>query len=423
MAFLKPQKVAFLLNEFPTLTETFIMNQLLFLIKEGIDVHIFTLYQGDFKGLHSQYKDFGFENNLTYVTRIPNSPIQRIKAVIRFFGKEGFWENLPIFFKLINPINYGFSGLKLTHFLYYLRINKINQYDLVHAHFGIMGVFFSKFVASGIFKNLPFLVSFHGYDLIPTDQEKNINLYKNLFAFAKLLTVNSNYTFGLLSKLNPKNLSRVKLLPMGIDTNNFDSGKFPNSEKLTSNFRLVFLGRLVTWKGADLAIEIVEKLVRDFDITNLNLSVIGTGPIQGALKRMVLEKKLQANVQFLGSQNQTQIQSILSEADLFIYTGRSDPKTGRSENQGVVIMEAQSMGVPVVAFNVGGVGEGIIDQVTGILVPEEDLDVFANSVNTLLQDKERRETMSNSARLFIKEQFDSKVLGKRLLDIYGEVIG
>lgn len=419
---MKTAKVAFLLNEFPALTETFILNQIVFLIDKGVDIHIFSLYPGDFSSLHDQYKRYDLEKKVTYVATIPQSPISRFREAYRFFRQQDFMIACGAAIKCINPFKNGLSGLKITHFLHCIRIWRIHRFDLVHAHFGIMGVFFANFVSQGLFKSIPFLVSFHGYDLIPNHKLENIKNYENLFSFGKIFTVNSRYTMGLILKLDQKLDSRIRLLPMGLDTRLFDVETHMKKENHSDVFKLVYLGRLVEWKGADQAIKILEMIIMKYGIKNIELNIIGKGPMYSDLENMIIDKELQSFINLRGGQDQSIVRAILSEADLFLYSGREDKKTGRAENQGLVLMEAQSMGVPVVAFAIGGVGEGIIDQETGLLIPAGDIEGFADSVVGLLLDKDKRKAMGVAARKFVKEKFDNHVLGNQLLEIYQEVL-
>lgn len=419
---MKISKVAFLVNEFPTLTETFIMNQIVFLLHQGIDVHIYSLYPGNFKNLHAQYKGYSLEEKVTYIATIPSSPAKRLKESFQFFKESGFWKNIGWGLKSMNPIAFGLPALKLTYLLFYSRLKSIERYDLVHVHFGNMGAFYADFVAFGFFKHLPYLVSFHGYDLVPNQTEINRERYRKMLVSARLFTVNSTYTSFLLDQVDSSIRGRVRLLPESLDTSLFECTEKSVAAQENIKFRLLFVGRLVGWKGADRAIDIIEKLVIEFGLKNVELTIIGKGPLQSQLERTVRERNLNEHVKLLGGQDQLSIKSFLSKSDLFLYTGRKEPETERAENQGLVLMEAQAMGVPVVAFEVGGISEGLIQGETGILVESEDIDTFCKSVYSLLFDEPRRLAMGNAARKFVKKRFDQKVLGNQLLEIYQKIL-
>lgn len=422
---MKPKKVAFLLNEFPLLTETFILNQIVFLIESGIDVHVFSLYPGDFSRLHDQFKGYGLEKKVTFIGLIPKNLINRLREVFCFFSKQNFLTAFVVAIHCINPVHFGLRGLRLTYFLYYIRILQIQQFDLVHAHFGIMGVFFSRFSKIDALKNLPLLVSFHGYDLSPSKLEKYGDLYRKMFRRAKLFTVNSNYTSGILNRIGKEIGQSIRILPMGVDTQLFQSPQLFNRGPLKDlqRFKLAYVGRLIPLKGADKAIDIIEIIVNRYGLKQLELLIIGDGPLRYRLEKFIIEKNLKENIILLGSRSQKEIVEELITTDLFIYPGKKEIETGRAEAQGLVLLEAQSMGVPVVAFDVGGIGESIINNETGLLIPPDDLEGFADSVVTLLLNEEKRKTMSISARKFVKEKFDINILGHQLLGIYQEVLG
>ncbi|WP_163381589.1 glycosyltransferase family 4 protein [Cyclobacterium sp. SYSU L10401] len=421
---MKVKKVAFLLNEFPTLTETFILNQITFLIAKGIDVHIFSLYQGDFDQLHSQFQKYKLENKVTYVANICHSPLKRWMEATIFLNKEGFMKNIGALIKCVNPFYFGISGFKFTYFLYYSKMYPIKDYDLVHAHFGIMGAFFARFTKIGLFKNMPFLVSFHGYDLTASQRVKSGKLYRKMFRNAKLITVNSRYSSKMLMS-SEKDISLcIKILPMGVNTRFFNSPNFPKTQgsQDRQRFRMICVGRLISLKGADRALDILEILIKKFGLKNVDLVIIGEGPLRLKLEQVILEKRLKRNVHLLGARSQIEIKEELAGADLFIYPGRREVETGRAEAQGLVILEAQAMGLPIVAFDVGGISEGIQNNETGILVPPEDIDEFANCVTKLLLNPDQRKEMGKKAREFVVANFDIEILGQRLLDIYEEVL-
>lgn len=419
---MRPDRVAILLNEFPTLTETFILNQIAFLIQRGIEVRIFAMYRGDFSKLHSQYRGYGLEERLTVVGTLPSNWKDRAKEAWYSFKKYGFRSQLDAFFKTTNPFNFGISGLKLTYFLYYGRLYETQSADLIHAHFGQMGSFFSRFVAKGLLNKKPYLVSFHGCDLVPSEYLDNRIRYREMLQTAKLLTVNSSYTIRLLQKVNPEIHPGTRLLPESLDTRLFETKRKPATTSDRKLFKVVFVGRLVDWKGPDTAISIIEKVVKDMGVNNLELSIIGKGPMFPDLEKILEAKGLSNHIKLFGGQEQSKVKSILGEGDLFIYTGRAHPETQRAENQGLVLMEAQAMGLPIVSFDVGGVGEGILDNVTGMLVKAGDLQEFAKQVAYLLGDPARRIAMGEAARTFVATRFDIEILGKRLLEIYEEVL-
>jgi colanic acid/amylovoran biosynthesis glycosyltransferase len=79
--------------------------------------------------------------------------------------------------------------------------------------------------------------------------------------------------------------------------------------------------------------------------------------------------------------------------------------TSLNEAVGMILIEAQAVGVPIIASNVGGIPEVIRDGQTGILVPPADPHSLARAINQLLADKQKRLDMSEAARAWIKDKF------------------
>ncbi|GAB3219678.1 hypothetical protein GCM10027454_09590 [Algoriphagus aestuariicola] len=176
------------------------------------------------------------------------------------------------------------------------------------------------------------------------------------------------------------------------------------------------------WKGPDTAVMVMRHIVKEIRFSNVRLTVIGKGPMDFQLKAMVQNLGLSEYVKLLGGQEQSVVRSVLASADLFVYTGREQKDTKRAENQGLVLMEAQAMGIPVVAFDVGGVGEGVKDGVTGYLLPPGSVHEFAYQIVNLLRNEERLKEMGHASKSYVKKNYDIDVLGERLLSLYKQVV-
>ena len=107
----------------------------------------------------------------------------------------------------------------------------------------------------------------------------------------------------------------------------------------------------------------------------------------------------------------------MDKGDVFLFPGITDAE-GRCEVQGLVIQEAQSMELPVVISDVGGMQEGMLDQKTGFVVKAQDVDAFLERLEYMINHPEQKEQLGKSGRAFVEEKYDIQVLGKKMLDIY-----
>jgi len=88
------------------------------------------------------------------------------------------------------------------------------------------------------------------------------------------------------------------------------------------------------------------------------------------------------------------------------------------EGQGIVLLEAQASGKPVVAFDIGGVNEALRNKETGLMVKLGDSDALADALIKLINDKSLRESMGSSGRKFIVNNFTWDICAKKMLEVY-----
>ncbi|MEW6673241.1 MAG: glycosyltransferase family 4 protein [Thermodesulfobacteriota bacterium] len=128
------------------------------------------------------------------------------------------------------------------------------------------------------------------------------------------------------------------------------------------------------------------------------LVIAGDGVEKDKLYRLAAEN-LPGKVTFLGKIAREHMYRIYSAGDVFVFPGIR-------ESLGMVFLEAQSCGIPVVAFDNGGIPEVVRDGETGLLVPMYDSDRFAGAIEKLLTDTALRRQMGETARVYIRERHD-----------------
>lgn len=158
-------------------------------------------------------------------------------------------------------------------------------------------------------------------------------------------------------------------------------------------FRVLYAGSLSDEKDPLAAVAVVERLAQS---TAVALRIAGAGPLDGAVRSAVAKAGLTENAEFLGSV--PDIVPHLNWADALISTSRTEGLPG-------IVLEAAATGLPVVAFDVGGVAEAIDDGVTGILARPGDVDAAASGLSRLAADSDFRRAAGASARAKIERGF------------------
>jgi len=284
----------------------------------------------------------------------------------------------------------------LKHIIFLL----FKKYDLVHAHYG----FHSALVAA-IVKRRPLLITFHGSDAL-IEPLRN-RLYSRLQRFVvsrsdHIIAVSSEVRNVLISQLHAEP-AKISIISCGVDTSVFspiDKIDVRRKLKIDEGEKVVlFIGQLRYGKGVDIISECARRMP---DVTFL---LIGTGPLRINTK----------NCRSVGIYPNIQIPTWINAADIFILPSRS-------EGTPVVLLEALSCGIPVVASKVGGIPDVVREGETGYLVEPEDVDMFEKRLRELLENPEKRRKMGQQGRKDMIENYDSRKIANRIKMIYEKVI-
>lgn len=398
-------RIAYFVSGFPALSETFLVNQIVDLIRKGHEVDIFATRAVEDGLVHQAVQEYQLVKRTTYLDQLPNERAKKMWQLTRWVAGNFSLTALQLVKRFVrNASAEGLSVYQLALF------NRRKQYDVVHAHFGVNGVFVTKLRKLGLFKKCLFVTTFHGYDLEATDMEAAG--YHDLFADCDWFTVNSNFSKAKLTALGcpPQ---KIQLLPVGLDPNYFNiADKVKTANEL---FTILFVGRLVPFKAPDIFIEICALLKNKKGI-RFQAIMIGEGEMKEQVKQLLQVLDLEAEIQLMGAKSQQEIKELMSRSDVFLYPGITCQ--GRAENQGLVIQEAQAMELPVIVSDAGGMGEGVLDGETGYVLPERHLQQFADKLEELCRDREKRLEMGRLGREFVRQHFSIGELNTRLLAIY-----
>ena len=137
--------------------------------------------------------------------------------------------------------------------------------------------------------------------------------------------------------------------------------------------------------------------------------LVGDGPDQPALANEVRRLGLAPNVTLLGARSD--VPELLAGADVFVLSSRS-------EGLPMSVLEAMAAGLPVVATDVGGVSELVLEGETGLLVPRDETTALAQALERLLRDEDLRRRMAASARARVVREFDLTSFQEAHVELY-----
>jgi glycosyltransferase involved in cell wall biosynthesis len=182
--------------------------------------------------------------------------------------------------------------------------------------------------------------------------------------------------------------------------------------------RILFAGRLVPYKGADMLIEAFARLARRERTGPLELVIAGDGPQRPVLESLARESGVGNMVRFTGRLAPAQMPAVFGEADLFAFPSIR-------EFGGAVVMEAMAAGLPCVVVDHGGIGEYVSDDCGIKITPSSRKHIIhetARGIETLLDRPALRQSMSEAAAIRAR-QFSWEAKTERIIQIIQEAIG
>ena len=324
---------------------------------------------------------------------------------------------LPVHSK--NPILILFNTLVLVIYIFLFKINIIHARSRAPA--------WSCYFASLITRR-SFVTTFHGTYNFKSNIKK---FYNSIMLRAKLTIAGSNFIFSHINENYGEYLSKEKKLRVifrGINVDYFNpknisvlkQEKLKQEWDLSSNkFTILLPGRLTYWKGQEKFIESLNILIEDYNITNFQAVILGSD--QGRkvyskkLINLVQRYRLNKKIKFI--QHCKEMPLAYSLADVVVSASIEPEAFGR------VSVEAQAMGKPIVASNIGGSKETIINKKTGFLYKHDDPRELAKILNTVIQlSVDELKFMGNEGRKNVTKKFDVETMCQSNLKEYKRLI-
>ncbi len=288
--------------------------------------------------------------------------------------------------------------------------------DVIHAHWVIPTGFIAVIV--GKLLGVPVITTVHGGDAFSLQSSVLKWVKKFTLTSSSMWTSNTHST--AIAAARGSDIGKPKIIPMGVDVPLFASG---GRDRQRSGLKerehvILFVGRLVEKKGCDVLIKAFNHVVGRYP-DKVFLWVVGDGDEKQALEGLVENLGLSDLVRFLGIQSNEHLPDIYAGADLFVLPSIEDRK-GDTEGQGVVLLEAMAGGVPIIASQVGGVGEVIDHGVTGWLVKPSDPVVLGDRISECLNSPHLRAGVRKSAKSNVMS-YDWPVIAQRFVELYENV--
>jgi phosphatidyl-myo-inositol dimannoside synthase len=248
-------------------------------------------------------------------------------------------------------------------------------------------------------------------------------LLPRLFASAeRVLTISGYATREVLSLGVPA--ERVRLLPLGCDAGRFGRvtpSPLPEELGLTGQPWLLTVARLDdAYKGIDTVLRALPLIAAR--VPDVSYVVAGDGRLRPELERLADELGCRERVIFAGRVSDADLAALYTECTAFVLASRDRMTDGGVEGFGLVFLEANSFGKPVLGGNSGGIPDAVLDEITGLLADPENVTHVAHQATRLLTDPDLAERLGRQGRERVLQERTWSACADRLRRIAEEAL-
>ncbi|MFH1062932.1 MAG: glycosyltransferase [Candidatus Omnitrophota bacterium] len=397
-------KIAFIVTEFPALSETFILGQIVGIIRAGHSVEIFAKTGKTRQKEHSDIEKHDLKKYAHYFSKMPaNKTIRILKAL--WLGIINFYKSPAMIIRAFN-----LNRFKTVRQVYTLIPFLGKNFDVIHCHFGPNGIIGTDLKLLGMKGKI--ITSFYGYDVSSYVQKKNP--YQMLFASGDTFIAISEQMRHTLQNLGCPD-ERIVKLPLSVRVSDFSFKQRCVPE--TGPIQILTVARLTEKKGLEYAIRAIALIVKDNPAYKLYYRIAGDGTLRKTLEALIEKLGMKSSIQLLGWKTDEEVRLLYDQAHLFLLPSIT-AEDGDQEGTPTVLLEAQAEGLPFIATIHAGIPEIVLDGQSGFLVQEKDVDALAEKLNYLIKHPEKWREMGKAGHEFVKNSFDAKIINTQLIEIY-----
>lgn len=388
----KPIRIAYLVSQYPGISETFILREVLALRNLGFDIQVASINvpARDPREFTAIEREEG--NKTFYVKRTSWAKV--LGAHLRMAAKDpSRYAHALLYALRLGRVD---RDRRFLGFFYFAEAGLVadwmRQHDFshLHVHFATPASTVGTIVAKLAGTSLSITV--HGpdefYDVSRYHLAEKIENCQFLCTIGK-------FARSQLMKLSPvEHWDKFEVTPLGIYPESFSAR--PARER-NGCFEVLCVGRLVPAKGQHVLVQAVDRLVKDGH--DVKLRLVGDGPDRKSLEEMVKRLDLSNRTTFEGAVNQDKIQAFYRQADAFVLPSFA-------EGIPVVLMEAMAIEVPCITTQITGIPELIRNGVDGLLVTASDIEGLAAAIQRLIGSPDLCRDLGEAGRKRVLERYN-----------------
>ncbi|MCW2804242.1 MAG: hypothetical protein QOF52_1919 [Propionibacteriaceae bacterium] len=381
-----PAKVGYVVKMYPRFSETFIVTELLQMQQMGVDLEVFSLRAPVDGRFHASLAELRAP-----VSYLPYAGMRAadVWQTLRDAGDElgDLSTHLPDLLQVDVR-----DAVQAIHTARACRQRGITH---LHAHFASVASTVARLAAA--MAGIGYTVTAHAKDIFHESVDRE-DLRRTIRGATSVITV-SDFNLRYLRELLGADADRVCRIYNGIDVRAFNYTEPTDRPPV-----IAAVGRLVEKKGFGDLID-AAALLRDAG-REFRIDLVGAGEWEARLAEQIRDLDLDRHVRMLGALPQSEVIKVVGGAAAFAapcIVGED----GNRDGLPTVLLEAMALGTPCVATPVTGIPEVIVDDITGLLVPQRDPAALAAALDRLLDDVTLRSSLAKSARDLVETEFDT----------------
>ncbi len=404
--------IAYLLKRYPRLSETFILHEMLALQERGVPLAVYSMMDPGERTVHPDVTRL--KAPVTYLPTIGwgclrvlaraharllrKAPLRYLRALGRALSRHDPLAGLRHF------LRGGWLGLELER----------QGIRHLHAHFAHGPAATAQFVS--LLTGLPFSFTAHAKDIYTTPRERVAERIREARFVVTCTGHNHAYLAGLVDGATARRIHRIY---HGVDLRRFRLRDAADPDIARCPALILAVGRQVEKKGLAYLVEACA-LLRARGVP-FRCQHVGDGPLKEKLRDQIVAAGLEGCVELLGTRTQEELVGIYRKATI---VALPCVILDNGDRDGIpnVLVEAMSMGIPVVATRVSGIPELIEDGRDGLLVPPRDAGALADALGDALGDAGLRERLGAEAHRTVTERFDLAHNAARLDDLFARAL-
>lgn len=325
------------------------------------------------------------------------------KRFQKLCGRSGMIDNVKEGFLV------KFQVLTFLFFNVLYSLRKFKDMDIVHVQWPIpngLGALFLKKIYG-----VHYINTIHGEEVYLSKR------YHMLFALRGLVN-NSEKTITNSSATRDSCLEaglekeKLDIIPFGVDTEFFRPLETPKKEDM---FQILSVGYLIERKGFEYLIKAMNDVLKKYE--NVQLTIVGSGPLEKKLNNLIKKLKLQNNIKIIKNISDDELLRLYNSSDIFVLPSIVDSQ-GNTEGLGVVLLEAMACKLPVIGSNIGGIPDIIQDGETGLLVTEKDISGLSRAILNIIENEKLRKKLAINGYNTVQEKFSWENVTESYLKIY-----